>query len=366
MLIQNNSSAVRDTHGWICKRYDGFDALPLSYNDLFESGGKQSFDLDRDWFGHLANTALEEKDKVLLYGVESQHTGDPVALLLLRYSESGTVLTSLSNYYSSLFYPLFKAGEAGSLAYLLKTVKSAPERWSVLKLFPMPHEQPVYEQTLNALKSSGWRSFQYFCFGNWYLPIADRSFDVYWQGLSSKLRNTVARKRKKFLACGGRVEVVSGGAAIEQAINAYQKVYHASWKKPEPFPEFIPGLIRQLADKGDLRLGLAWIENEPVAAQIWLVGGGRACIYKLAYDEQFAKFSAGSILTAHLMQHVIDVDRVQEVDYLSGDDEYKQQWMSHRRERWGVIAYNPATVSGFLGMSAQYFRRSVKWLLGKG
>lgn len=365
MLIQNNSPAIGKVPGLICQRYDGLNSLPRSYNELFESGRQQSFDLDRDWFSHFANTALEEKDRVLIYGVESEPAGDPIALLLLKFSEDSKVLTSLSNYYSSLFYPLLKADEVGSLIYLLKTLKSAPERWSALRLFPIPNERPVYQQTLNALTSSGWKSFQYFCFGNWYLPVAGRSFDVYWQGLSSKLRNTVTRKRKKFLAGGGRVEIVSGGPAIEQSIEAYQKVYHASWKKPEPFPGFIPGLIGQFAAKGNLRLGLAWLENEPVAAQIWLICGDRASIYKLAYDEKHAKLSAGSILTAHLMRHVIDVDQVQEVDYLSGDDEYKQQWMSHRRERWGVIAYNPATVPGFLGMCGQYFRRSIKRLLGK-
>jgi hypothetical protein len=34
------------------------------------------------------------------------------------------------------------------------------------------------------------------------------------------------------------------------------------------------------------------------------------------------------------------------IDYLSGDDAHKQEWMSDRRERWGVIAFNPLTVHG--------------------
>ena len=43
------------------------------------------------------------------------------------------------------------------------------------------------------------------------------------------------------------------------------------------------------------------------------------------------------------MQHVIDTDHVEEVDYLTGDDAYKQDWMSHRRERIGLVAFNPRT-----------------------
>ena len=34
-----------------------------------------------------------------------------------------------------------------------------------------------------------------------------------------------------------------------------------------------------------------------------------------------------------LMRHVIDVDQVREVDFGSGDDAYKKDWMSDRRER---------------------------------
>jgi CelD/BcsL family acetyltransferase involved in cellulose biosynthesis len=52
------------------------------------------------------------------------------------------------------------------------------------------------------------------------------------------------------------------------------------------------------------------------------------------------------VLTAKLMQHVIDIDRVKVVDYLSGDDDYKRTWMSHRREFWGILGFNPRSPRG--------------------
>ena len=48
------------------------------------------------------------------------------------------------------------------------------------------------------------------------------------------------------------------------------------------------------------------------------------------------------------MRHSIDVDHAEEVDYLTGDDAYKQDWMSHRRERRGIVAFNPLTVRGLV------------------
>jgi CelD/BcsL family acetyltransferase involved in cellulose biosynthesis len=85
-----------------------------------------------------------------------------------------------------------------------------------------------------------------------------------------------------------------------------------------------------------------------MAAQLWLVVAGKAHIVKLAYDRDYFKTSVGTVLSAALFRHVIDVDRVEEIDYLIGDDRYKQDWMSLRRERRGVIAFNPRTVSGIV------------------
>ena len=48
--------------------------------------------------------------------------------------------------------------------------------------------------------------------------------------------------------------------------------------------------------------------------------------------------SVGSVLTAAMMEHAMDIDKVKEVDYLSGDDAYKADWMACRRERTGLIA----------------------------
>jgi CelD/BcsL family acetyltransferase involved in cellulose biosynthesis len=55
----------------------------------------------------------------------------------------------------------------------------------------------------------------------------------------------------------------------------------------------------------------------------------------MAYDEAFAEYAPGTLLTSHLMEYVIDQDHVTEVDYLIGDDAYKKDWMSCRRGALG-------------------------------
>jgi len=56
------------------------------------------------------------------------------------------------------------------------------------------------------------------------------------------------------------------------------------------------------------------------------------------------------------MRYVIDIDKVACVDYLSGDDAYKKEWMSHRRERWGIMIFNWRTWKGCLKMLNGFIR----------
>jgi len=49
----------------------------------------------------------------------------------------------------------------------------------------------------------------------------------------------------------------------------------------------------------------------------------------------------------HMVKEVLDKDRVHELNFGRGDDDYKKLWMSQRRERWGIEAVNPKGAAGF-------------------
>jgi hypothetical protein len=53
------------------------------------------------------------------------------------------------------------------------------------------------------------------------------------------------------------------------------------------------------------------------------------------------------------------------VDYLSGEDDYKKNWMSERREFWGIAAFNPRSVRGLMQIGQQIGGRAVKNAAGK-
>lgn len=291
--------------------------------------------------------------------------GEPVAVLPLLVTRSRWAqrARALGNYYTCLYEPALKPGlDAQALSHLFRCVGKRGHSLSSIMLSPMDPDGPAFQTIEKALALAGFGAMRYFCFGNWYLHSAG-NWPTYLASRDGKLRSTIKRMTQRIAAEGGRIEIITETGDLARGLAAYEAVYARSWKVPEPSPGFVPGLMRLCVARGALRLGLAWLHDKPIAAQLWIVAEGRAEIYKVAYDEAFKAYSPGTVLTAKLMEHVLERDAVVEVDYLVGDDPYKKNWMSHRRERWGLVAYNKHTLSGLAGLAAELSRRAVrKWL----
>jgi CelD/BcsL family acetyltransferase involved in cellulose biosynthesis len=319
------------------------------------------------WFENLQLRGLSRPPEALhVMEMYRAGGGEPVGRLhLMRWDAKGPLL-GVSNYYSSLFGPTWIDGvtEQADWCELAGRIRRLPGA-SVIRLQPLDVEGVFMRGMQAGLHACGYSVDRFFCFGNWYLPTEPGGFEAYWRQRPAQLRNTVERARRRLdRSHMWRIDIVRAPSpALEQGIAAYQRVYAQSWKEPEPNPAFMPGLIRMAADQGSLRLGLLWLDGEAVAAQVWVVTAGKAHIFKLAYQSGFERFSVGSVLTAALMQHVMDVDGVREVDYLTGDDNYKKDWMSHRRERVGLIAFDTSRPRGVLAWARHHagklYRRCV-------
>lgn len=278
--------------------------------------------------------------------------------LILLYSNERTphYRSAVTNYYASLYSPLissidFPLERGLALANLVEQLTELRPRSAVLNFSPLDKDSPDTTNLKQSLSSLGWYTKQYDCFGNWYLPCANLSFDDYMKSRDSRLYNTWIRKRKKFehsTSNDARLEIVVDLEKVPKAMDAYESVYARSWKKPEPYRNFVRNWAYICAQNGWLRLGIAWLGDIPIAAQFSFTMHDRTYIFKLAYDEKHSKLSAGTVLSAHMFKYALEKDRVLEIDYLTGDDAYKQLWMTERRQRVGIIACNPWTPRGLM------------------
>lgn len=324
------------------------------------------------WFGNLATCGLAVANQGAAVSqwwlAVDLGSGSAVCLPTL----SGPKLTGLSNYYSSLYAPpvwpasgteaLTEATETALWQAVGQAIRQHRARWPVLMFDPIDPQSGFFSLWSMALKQAGYAVDRYFCFGNWYLLVAGRSFAAYSESLPSPLRHSIARGQRRLSRQGAwRVDIQQQpDAELGVAIDDFVTVYEESWKGPEPNHLFIPALARMAAAQGWLRLGVLRLDGQAIAAQLWLVKDGKASIFKLAYVSGFERFSAGSVLTSALMRHVIDVDQVQEVDYLTGDDAYKRDWMSHRRERWGIVAFDLRTAAGLWAWLRHWLGKKLK------
>jgi len=255
---------------------------------------------------------------------------------------------ALTNYYASLYSPTLGRSELATMRQVAQALTEARPSFETVELAPMVERDAEVVQV--ALRGCGWITRRYSCHGNWYLPCEGLRFEDYMAQRPSQLLNTWRRKSKAFKRVSGeaRLQLVSTPAEVEAAMDAYEAIYARSWKKPEPYPRFVRDWAAICAARGWLRMGIAWVDDTPVAAQFWFTRNRRAYIFKLAYDEAQSKWSAGTVLSAMLLEHSLEVDRVVEIDYLTGDDGYKRTWMNDRRERVGVTACNPRKLRGLL------------------
>ncbi len=335
---------------------DSFDLLPSRYQEDFGSNSVPSFDSGFEWFRLLTKHSLSQEEKPKLFIAEND-TGNRVILpVCFRKSTLGnTQVDSLVNFYSTFYTPILPAtGSEELLKHLLIKLRNTSPSPVKFSFYPMDPDSYAFSALFGALREAGLIPFRYFCFGNWYLRCTGTSWEQYLQTRTKKMRSNIKRMEKKFAEAQGRIELVTTEkASLDAAITAYNQVYNSSWKQPEPFPDFVPSLIRMASSAGWLRLAIAYLGETPIAAQLWLVCHDKAYIYKVAYDDKFSNLSPGTVLTAYLLRHVLENESVSEVDYLVGDDPYKKTWMSHRRERWGIVAYNPFTLMGLIGIAWQ-------------
>ncbi len=309
-----------------------WDQLPGGADALFTESERSNAFVSLDWFRSLSATTLAGDESLLLCCVLD---GDAtLALLPLTRSVNGH-WHALSNGYTPQYTILVRDdADLSVFDCVARGLRRLP--FSVLRLEPIDPSDRYLKCLQNALEGQGFSCHRYFRFYNWCHPCQGQMFSDYLDTRPSMLRNTIERKRRRLDRDHGHRVRVFTDRDIELGLADYQAVYGSSWKANEAHPQFIGQLVCRLASRGWLRLGILYAHRIPIAAQLWIVAYGKACIFRLAYDEAWRQYSPGSILTAHLIEHVVTGDQVKELDFLIGNERYKRDWMSRRRERWGL------------------------------
>ncbi|MGP1283703.1 MAG: GNAT family N-acetyltransferase [Parasphingopyxis sp.] len=279
-------------------------------------------------------------DRIAWFEMTSQHCGSddrpPLVARALRGDAAAWLFLcrtgprraeALASWYT-LAFDVVRRGEDDGL---LVAIAEALRELALIELAPLANPEPIER----AFGAAGWKTVRTVTTENWELR-PPRSFDSYWETRPGKLRSTVKRKAKK-----ADLDIAIHRAFDDLAWKDYRKVYSQSWKPEEGSWGFMRAFAEREGAAGTLRLGIAYREGEPVAAQLWHVENGRATIHKLAYAESAKSYSPGSILSEAMFRHVIEEDQPDIIDYGTGSEPYKADWMDAARPLYALKLYNP-------------------------
>jgi hypothetical protein len=340
----------------------GVSYLPIKgeYHDNFltaQAAARGALDRDRqpclfdrlEWLDQLHRMALRGHAPLLLRARE----GEADAWMPLMQLAGGQY-GALANWYNFTWRPIFGGAydEVTRLSLLRQLAATARDRTRRLTLAPVPDEDGSASQIAAAFEASGWVVEMTECDENHHLKLNGRSFDQYWESRPGQLKNTVKRKGKK-----GVVSIRIEREYSDSSWRDYERVYARSWKPHEGSPAFLKQLAQAESLAGTLRLGLAYIDGLPVAAQFWTVENGTALIHKLAHDERHLDASPGTLLSAALFQHVIDLDKVDEIDFGTGSDRYKLDWMEAVRPRYRLDLFWPNHIANWPLIARAHLRQ---------
>lgn len=255
--------------------------------------------------------------------------GDHAAVLPLH--RKGPDLHDLANWYTFRCAPIVSDG-ADAAALLTTIARDIGQRAARIVMSKVCESDAAL--LAGAFRAAGWFAVMTPCDLNHVLHIQGRTYAEYLAGRPGQVRTTLKRKARK-------VEVRLFNHFDNEAWRAYEDIYAKSWKPEEGSPSFLRRFAREEGAAGRLRFALALAEGQPVAAQFWTVEAGTAFIHKLAHAQQAKPLSPGTTLSAALFEQVIDRDKVEFVDFGTGDDGYKRDWMEDVRTRYRLELLRP-------------------------
>lgn len=346
------------------KVYRNWRDLPQNSDALFTNSEKESLFLSQEWFEavtkHITNTEQElllacvikctDTDVVESEESVNKNTGinsnkkrnEKLLAVLPILTNTNKEWTSLCHRYSSLYSVICVDDQQQEVLHCLcKGLKELP--FEYLTLAPIADNDEKLTKLQQGMEISGIECNRNYHSYNWYHKTHGQSFAEYMSDRPSKIRNTIVRKQRKLERdCGYKIELHSCSESdnsndMKQALSDYHGIYKKSWKANEQHESLVKNITHDFTKHCWTRLAILSVNGEPIAAHLWFVVAGKANIFRLVYDQTWKQYSPGSILMSYLLEYVIDIDKVDEIDFLSGNDAYKKDWMSERRKRVSLV-----------------------------
>jgi hypothetical protein len=327
--------------GFSVREASGLSALSPNASALF---GRDGIFSTLGWYRCTIEHALPSRVRAAF--VEIARGADVRAVFPMQRGPGGE-FSALTTPYSCSWQPLLAGSSTQDVFDIGKVFAAHCRRHATTRLEALEADAPWLAPLLGGVKAGGLFPLRFDHFGNWHEDVRGLDWNTYLAARPGALREAIRRRSKRLMdKMGAAFSICKHGDGLEPAIAAYEKIYDASWKDPEPFGLFNAAFMRDCAADGSLRLGSLSLDGKPLAAQFWVVRDRVAAVLKLAHDEESRALSPGTVLTALMIRHMLETEQVTSLDFGRGDDGYKKDWVGARRQRIGFLLANPCSLQG--------------------
>lgn len=188
-----------------------------------------------------------------------------------------------------------------------------------------------------------------------YLPVTGNQ-DNYQASLSKNFRNNQKKSSNKLEKLSDvRFEFLVGENTDPAYLTEYCDVEMASWKGregtaikcSEKMTAFYTSLTKRLSDAGWLEWHILRAEGHAIAINLAIKFHNGIILWKLGYDDAYAKCSPGSMLFQKLLDRVFTIDDIKEINLLT-DANWYDNWNMENREYQEIRFYNTRQVRSLI------------------
>jgi CelD/BcsL family acetyltransferase involved in cellulose biosynthesis len=274
-----------------------------------------------------------------------------VPIVIRRIKKRGVSLLTvfpLSEYFNTHSDLLLKKPTKELLEVLFKALFSLKYQWDVFRINRFVETNPVLGLIEYNLKNNFPCKYDIRRSEPSYFIEFGGSYEDYLNGKSANFRHKLKSVSKKMRSLG---EVAFLG---HQDFHDFAKLYsiilsieEKSWKhkhgtaitSTEKQRTFYKELFKSAFDKGWLRLGLLYLDREPIAFEVGLVKDKKYYGVHGSYNETFKKDNPGTLLLAQFIKDLIR-DGIEEYDWFGEPFEWESRWTDKFRWHKSLLIYN--------------------------
>lgn len=338
-----------------------FYNLRHEWNTLLENSESCSIFLTWEWLYHWWEVYGDSKKSLFIITVRTCGKLIGIAPLCIEHKYLGIfreIAFLGSNIVCSEYidFILMKGTEDIALASICDKLKKGRKEWDLVKLSHMlstSYSGMAFRSFFAGFKYLVNKGYSY----SSYIDLK-QGFDENYESYSSRLKNTLRRKKRRAEKIGTVQFVRSGmnrnGQNIFLELVRLNKLGMARKGIRTPFDDerflaFHQRVFKDLERKGLAELRFVVVEGKAIAGIYLLMYKNRCYFYQSGFDPAWERLSPGTLLFDHCIKWAHDAG-FEEFDFLRGGEPYKNDWSKLKKESIQIIIWGKRQRGNVLGL----------------